>query len=133
MRPHDGRVEHLNQVRGAAGCGKRVEEGFEHACLAEAPEALPHRVPVAECLRQSAPGDVVDGEVVQRFEEPAVVPTLVAPPPAAGAEYLHHHFQSSSVIRVSMVGLLKPTDQVSRIHERGNPLTAYSTQSVHTP
>ena len=26
----------------------------------------------------------------------------------------------------------KPTCQVSQIHERGNPLTAYSAQSVHT-
>jgi len=42
MRPHDGGVEHLNQVRGAAGCSKRVEERFEHPGLAQAPEALPN-------------------------------------------------------------------------------------------
>ena len=29
-------------ARGAAGCSKRVEEGFEHARLAQAPEALPN-------------------------------------------------------------------------------------------
>jgi hypothetical protein len=52
MRPHDGGVEHLNQVRGAAGCSEGVEEGLEHARLAEAPEALPDGLPVAECLGQ---------------------------------------------------------------------------------
>ena len=80
MRPNDGGVEHLNQVRGAAGCSKRVEEGFEHARLAEAPEALPDGIPGPECLGQSAPGDVVDGEVVQRLEEDPVVAALRAPP-----------------------------------------------------
>jgi hypothetical protein len=80
MRPHDGGVEHLNQVRGAAGCSEGVEDGFEHARLAQAPEALPDGIPVSECLGQSAPGDVVDREVVQRFEEDPVVPALRAPP-----------------------------------------------------
>src|SRR3954466_10701594 len=90
MRPHDGGVEHLNQVRGAAGCSERIEKGLEHARLAEAPEALPHRIPVSECLGQSASGDVVDGEVVQRLEEETVVAPLGAPPRAAGAEQLQH-------------------------------------------
>ena len=90
MRPNDGGVEHLNQERGAAGCSKRVEEGFEHAHLAEAPEALPNGIPVPECLGQSAPGDVVDGEGVQCFEEETVGAALRAPPRAAGAERLQH-------------------------------------------
>src|SRR5215210_8224314 len=39
---HHRGVEHLNQVRGAAGCSEGVEEGLEHARLAQAPEALPN-------------------------------------------------------------------------------------------
>src|SRR3954452_2124029 len=58
--------------------------------LAEPPEALPDGIPVSECLGQSAPGDIVDTEVVQRFEEPAVVPALVAPPGAHRPEHLNH-------------------------------------------
>src|SRR3712207_7554369 len=58
--------------------------------LAQPPEALPDRVPVAERHRQSAPGDVVDAEVVQRFEEGAVVPALVAPPRAHGPRSEEH-------------------------------------------
>jgi hypothetical protein len=80
MRPNNRGVEHLNQVRGAAGCSKRVEEGFEHARLAQAPEALPDRIPVSERLGQSAPGNVVDRKVVQRFEEDPVIAALSAPP-----------------------------------------------------
>ena len=41
---------------------------------------------------------------MHRFEEDPVVPALGAPPGAAGPEYLHAVAQSSSVIRVSMVG-----------------------------
>src|SRR3954452_7178859 len=58
--------------------------------LAEPPEALPDGIPVSECLGQSAPGDVVDREVMQRLEEDPVVPALRAPPRAAGPEYLQH-------------------------------------------
>src|SRR3712207_7400346 len=45
MRTHHRGVEHLNQERGGAGCSERVEEGFEHPRLAQAPEALPDRIP----------------------------------------------------------------------------------------
>src|SRR5215210_7802868 len=38
----------------------------------------------------SAPGDVVDTEVVQRFEKPPVVPAFVAPARAAGLKHLNH-------------------------------------------
>ena len=43
-------VEHLNQMRCLACCCERVEEGLEHASLAQAPEALPNGIPVAERL-----------------------------------------------------------------------------------
>src|SRR3954464_2171121 len=62
----------------------------EHARLAEPPEALPDGIPVSECLGQSAPGDIVDTEVVQRFEEPAVVPALAAAARAHRPEHLNH-------------------------------------------
>jgi hypothetical protein len=90
MGAHDRGVEHLNQMGGAAQACERIQGGLEHPGLAQAPEALPDRVPVPECGRQSAPGDVVDCEIVQRLEEPAVIPALSAPPRAAGAEHLKH-------------------------------------------
>jgi hypothetical protein len=90
MGAHHRGVEHLNQVRGAAGCSEGVEEGFEHARLAQAPEALPDRVPVPKCGGQGPPGDVMDRKVVQRFEERAVIPALVAPPRAHRSEHLNH-------------------------------------------
>jgi hypothetical protein len=64
MRPNNRGVEHLNQVRRAAHACERIEKGLKHAGSAQAPEALPDRVPVPERLGQSAPGDVVDREVV---------------------------------------------------------------------
>src|SRR3954453_20399157 len=78
MRPHDGGVEHLNQVRGAAGCSEGVEEGLENARLAQAPEALPDGIPVPECLGQRPPWDVMDREVGNGLEEETVVAALVA-------------------------------------------------------
>src|SRR3954452_22844653 len=88
--PHDGGVEHLNQVGRLAHRREGVEEGLEHPGLAQAPEALPHGIPVPARGWQGAPCDVVDGEVVQRLEEDPVVPALVAPPGAAGPEDLQH-------------------------------------------
>src|SRR3954452_5781503 len=90
VSPHDGRVEHLNQVGRLAHRREGVEEGLEHPGLAQAPEALPHGIPVPALGRQGAPRDVVDGEVMHRFEEDPVVPALVAPPRAAGPEDLQH-------------------------------------------
>src|SRR5215218_7310865 len=42
VRPHDGGVEHLNQVGRLAHRREGVEEGFEPPGLAPAPKALPH-------------------------------------------------------------------------------------------
>ena len=95
MRPHGRGVEHLDQVSRLARGSERIEEGLEHARAAQAPEPLPDRVPVAELGRQSPPGDVVEGEVVKRFEELAVIPALVAPPGAAGPKQLE---SNSSVL-----------------------------------
>src|SRR3712207_6167734 len=59
---HHGGVEHLNQVRRAAQTCERIEERLEHARPAQAPEALPDRVPVPELCRERPPGDVVERE-----------------------------------------------------------------------
>src|SRR4029077_10761542 len=75
-----GGIEHLHEVGGGARRGERLEHGFEHPRPAEPPEALPDRVPMAELGRQCPPRDVVNGEIVKRFQKLAVVPALVAPP-----------------------------------------------------
>ena len=73
MSAHDGRVEHLDEMRGGAHRGERVEERLEDAGLAQAIEAFPHAVPMTEALRQSAPANVLDGEEMKRLEEAAIV------------------------------------------------------------
>src|SRR4051812_2232770 len=90
VSPHDGGVEHLNQVGRLAHRREGVEEGLEHPGLAQAPEALPHGIPVPARGRQGAPCDVVNAEIMHRFEEETVVPALGAPPRAAGPEDLQH-------------------------------------------
>src|SRR5690606_22593967 len=68
-----------------------IEEGLEHACLAQPVEALPHAVPLAEPLRQRPPGDVVAGKVVQCFEKKPIVATLVAAPRQGSSKHLQCH------------------------------------------
>ena len=69
MSAHDGRVEHLNEMRRRTHGCERVEERLEDTGLAQAIEAFPHAVPMAEALRQSAPANVLDGEEMKRLEE----------------------------------------------------------------
>ena len=81
--------------------------------------------------RQGPPGDGVVREVMQCRQELAAVPAPVAPSGATSAEHLQHDPQSSSVMPVSMVGLLQ-TDPP----EVTDPLIwestrSHSTQSVH--
>jgi hypothetical protein len=45
---------------------RAVEERLEDAGLAQAIEAFPHAVPMAEALRQSAPANVLDGEEMRK-------------------------------------------------------------------
>src|SRR3954465_8093105 len=90
VSPHDGGVEHLNHVGRLAHRREGVEEGLEHARLAQAPKALPNGIPVPALGRQGAPSDVVNAEVMHRFEEPTGVAALGAAPRAAGAEQLQH-------------------------------------------
>src|SRR4029077_329915 len=84
---HDGRVEHLNEMRRRTHGCERVEEGLEDASLAQAIEAFPHAVPMAEALRQSAPANVLDGEEMKRLKEAAIVLGLPSAPRQAGAEH----------------------------------------------
>src|SRR3954447_24123476 len=74
MRTGRGRVEHLHEVGGGARRGERLEHGFEHPRPTEPPEALPDRVPIPELGRQCPPGDVMNGEIMKRFQKLAVVP-----------------------------------------------------------
>src|SRR3954449_13105678 len=91
MRPDHGAVEHLNQMRRRAHLRQGLEERIEYAGPAQPPEALPDTVPVAELRRQRAPGNIVDREVVQRFQELAVVPSLIASPRAGSSEDPQYH------------------------------------------
>src|SRR6476659_4461813 len=79
MRTGRGRVEHLHEVGGGARRGERLEHGVEYPRPTEPPEALPDGVPIPELGRQSPPSDVVNGEIMKRFQKLAVVPALVAP------------------------------------------------------
>ena len=87
MSAHDGRVEHLNEMRRRTHGCERVEERLEDAGLAQAIEAFPHAVPMAEALRQSAPANVLDGEEMKRLKEAAIVLGLPSAPRQAGAEH----------------------------------------------
>ena len=87
MSAHDGGVEHLNEMGRGTHRRERVEEGLEDASLAQAIEAFPHAVPMAEALRKSAPANVLDGEEMKRLEEAAVVLGLPSAPGQAGAKH----------------------------------------------
>jgi len=90
MSPHHGAVEHLNQVSGLAGLGQDLKERLEHARPAEPPEPLPDAVPVPELPRQGSPGDVVNREIVQRFQKLAVVVSRFATARLHGVEHLQN-------------------------------------------
>jgi hypothetical protein len=87
MSAHDGRVEHLNEMRRGAHGRERIEEGFEDASFAQAIEALPHAVPRTEAIWQRAPANIFNGEEMKRFEEAAIVLGLPPAPGQAGPEH----------------------------------------------
>jgi len=91
MGAHYGGIEHLHQMRRLAHCRQGIEEGFEGAGSAQPPEPLPHAVPMPELFRESPPSDVVNHEILQGFEKPSVVPSLVAAPRARCLEYLQNN------------------------------------------
>src|ERR1700746_2670133 len=80
MGAHHGGIEHLHQMRRLAHRRQGIEESFESSRSAQAPEPLPHAVPVSEFLRKSPPSDIMNHKIVQGFEKLSVVPALVAAP-----------------------------------------------------
>ena len=103
MGSHHRAVEHLNQMRGLAGLGQQLEECLKYAGPAEPPEPLPDTVPIAVLPGQSAPGNTVNSEKVQRFQKLAVIVTRLAASNTSSTMD-----QSFSVIPVSMAGSLLP-------------------------
>src|SRR5436189_2050495 len=102
MRTGRGRVEHLHEVGGGARRGERLEHGVEHPRPTEPPEALPDGVPIPELGRQSPPSDVVNGEIMKRFQKLAVVPPLSPRRGSTARNTIRTTSQSSSLIRVSI-------------------------------
>jgi hypothetical protein len=79
MGAHDRRIDHLDEVSGAAHSRQKGEHRLENAPLAQPPKPLPDAVPIAKLRRQRSPGDVVNREKMQRLQKLAIVPPLVAP------------------------------------------------------
>ena len=79
MGSHHCAVEHLDDMGCLTRLGQKLKEGFEDTSAAEAPEALPDTVPVAEFHRQGAPGDAVQREIMQCFQKLAIVPSRFSP------------------------------------------------------
>jgi hypothetical protein len=73
VRAYHRVIEELYHMRGLAGFRQELQERFEHAGAAEPPESLPDAVPVAELGRQRPPGDAVHCEVMQCFQELAII------------------------------------------------------------
>jgi hypothetical protein len=67
MRPDDGAVENLNQMRCVLAHRQHDEEIPEDSRLAQAIKPLPDAAPTP--LRQRPPGDVVDDKEPQAFQE----------------------------------------------------------------
>jgi hypothetical protein len=67
-------------------------------------EAFPDAVPVAEFVRERASGNVVNREIVQRFEEWRSLRPLSPRRERDASNTSKTIAQSSSVIRVNMVG-----------------------------
>jgi len=87
MGAYDGGIEHLHKMSRLAQCRQRIEESFESAGPAQAPEPLPDAVPLPKLFRESPPSDVVNHEILQGFEKPPIVPPLVATARARCFEY----------------------------------------------
>ncbi|HWN50124.1 MAG TPA: hypothetical protein VNO18_09885 [Xanthobacteraceae bacterium] len=60
MGAHNRRIDHLNEVSGAAQFGQIGEQSLEYADLAQPPKPLPDAVPFAKFRRQRSPGDVMN-------------------------------------------------------------------------
>src|ERR1700730_2172664 len=74
-------------ARGRTHRGKRVEEGFEDASLAQSVEAFPYAVPGTKAFRQGAPSNVLDREEMERLKEAPAITALPSSPGKAGAKH----------------------------------------------
>ena len=134
MGANDRRIEHLNEMRRSAHGGERIEEGFEHAGFAQAVEALPDAVPMAEALRQSAPSHVLDREEMQRFEEQPVILGFAPASRQAGAKH-QKSMRPIFLIHFRRHGERLPIRSEayeSRQIQRGNPKNIGPAKFVHT-
>ena len=91
MRAYHRAIEELHHMRGLAGLRQELQERFEHAGAAEPPEPLPDAVPIAELGRQRPPGDAMHREVMQCFQELAIIASGFASLRLCGVEQLQHN------------------------------------------
>jgi hypothetical protein len=134
MRAHDGRIEHLNEMRRGAHRRERIEEGLEDAGLAQAIEAFPHAVPRTEALRQRAPANVLDGEEVKRLEKAAIVLGLSPTARQAGAK---HRNRVRPIVLIHLCRhrlrpLIRSESYESCLIHGGNPKNVDWRKFVHT-
>jgi hypothetical protein len=114
--------------------GKRVEEGFEDASLAQSVEASPHAVPGTKAFRQGAPANVLDREEVERFEEAAVVLGFPAATGQAGPEH-RKRVRPIVLIHLCRHGprpLIRSESYESCLVQLRNPKNLISPKFVHT-
>src|ERR1700704_4955677 len=90
MGAHDRRIDHLNEVSGAAHPRQNGEHGLEYAPLAQPPKPLPDAVPSAKLRWQGSPGDVVNRKIMQRFQELAIIAPLLPAARARRPKRLNH-------------------------------------------
>ena len=72
-------IEELDQMRRLAEFSQHLKERLEDARPAEPPEPLPYAVPVPKFFRQCSPGNAVNREVVDCFEESTVIMPRLSP------------------------------------------------------
>jgi hypothetical protein len=90
MGSNDGRIEHFDKMRRFAKRREGFEEGHEDTALAQAPKTFRDAIPETEFGGQGAPSDVVDREIMKRFEKLTVVAALVTPPRATSSKNFEH-------------------------------------------
>src|ERR1700687_4535602 len=75
-------------MRRLAASREHLKKCLEDTRPAESPEPLPHAVPVAKFIGQRSPGNTVDREIVDRFEEFTVVAPRLSPARLHRVEHL---------------------------------------------
>jgi hypothetical protein len=83
-------VKELDQIRRPAAFGQQLEECLEDTRPAEPPEPLPYAIPFAKFTGQSPPGDVVNCEVVKRFQKFTIVTPRLSPARLRRIKHFQH-------------------------------------------